>query len=1549
MSRAVLARKSEAAPATEAKASSNASSGGLRIGPANDFFEQEADWAAEQVVSATTPRAAWSLSKVSLGPSVQRQCSCGGQCDDCEEKTLQRDALPGAAGMSTAPASVHNVLRGSGAPLDSGTRSFMESRFGYDFGRVRVHTDTQAAQSARSVEALAYTVGDHVVFGSGQFAPESIRGLRLLAHELAHTLQQQESGLTRRSIVRRAPAPGWTGSSGLNAAEKPVGAIRRIPIEGLKEGNQHEAGGSTESAKGRAIILLNTKFDPAKPADILFFFHGHNEGLRAGAFGNRDTDLYSLESQIEAAGKEQVIGILPQGTRDSSFGDLPAGTTPTTCNRNPLTKAFNTDSYLKEVFDTLKTLSIWTAPPSVGSVIISGHSGAGELINQGLLGGGAGSSLPQKLGTLKEVSLIDAINGPCEFVALQGWLESNLNKELADLAAKSEPDQLKYLKTSLRFRSYYEDSKKIDDYYKQWNVGPLPIARWRGLLANRKPLKEFLDKWFTDNAAKLPQSVQTNWKNNYVITYLGKVAHDDQKVNVINAPTPGGSTPVTESLNVLPKREAGAGLTPTAEVSRVADALRSPARPLAEKEKQWAERHFQHDFSQVRLHLNSQAAGSARSLQSLGFTVGEHIILDPRRYDPETSAGRRLLAHELTHVLQQGNPLPTSWKPSRLRIGRPEDRLERAADYHAEHPGPVMTDPLAGQLLQRAPAEGQLAKDVCETTAHPLKEQLGECNYARPENCPTYESWIETFTRLKTFEARATPSPANPPKGANIFTVLGGEAGSRLTDKPDEKALAKDPSGVPPPTTGLKLGETFIDHPTDTWVKSCLPDNLRATAYQLPADCADIAIILRHVWLSAHHRTQTLQVGNQTWVIGDESGGPGRKHALDAISDIGSGTVSSLVAPYSDAQGKPLLSFEQLAPLLHAGDILVWEHHNHGLTKPRTGGHTLTISSVQRDQAGNIVAMSFLQGNEPIFGERCLPGKKCDPAQDDKGKILKERHLPDTQENRERLEHAPGRRIEVNKEVVSANEVDYSSPDLDVPAAKKGDPPKKIWGWGEKTILLSAGPPKAANRPAMEKAPKGAAQETRISDWIKSFASAVSYDAWQASWESMLLEVRAFIEGGREVPEDQARRTGEAAGNKLWAFAKQPKGALGDESHFARLGGAKKIIDWLIMSRVPTSRDLSSNQDKLSAKLIRALVWIEESFELAARGASDIIFGATTPSMVKVLLTGFDPFDSSGSLAAPAKGTWNPSGGAILALDNQSLPVKSSRGKAGNANVQGVILPVNFEQFQAGGRGLVESIVSSKAPDLDAAITVSMDPNIGPSQPVRLERYAVGVHEIEKTQPSGATKPVIEPIPAAAQGTLGEGIIESNAPIDQIAAETEKKSKGSVNVSRPNIGEAITFRFATDAAAKAALDSLGGVRSERDITISDAAAIRQVTSTMVRQSNGTDITFQAKGRTFTAGVVSGPGGNFLSNEVSYRMLRLIKQQNLPQDPISFHVHTQGADPIPQDTSTPEARKDKADKSKAASGLLSRLVETLKRIIAATAKFILDRRATKKTP
>ncbi len=132
---------------------------------------------------------------------LQRKCACGNRtpagemCEACRQKrmTLQRRARDDEREPGVIPPIVHDVLRAPGQALDAKTRDFMESRFGHDFSRVRVHSDERAAQSARAVNALAYTVGRDVVFDRAHYAPGTQAGNSLLGHELAHVVQQSGS------------------------------------------------------------------------------------------------------------------------------------------------------------------------------------------------------------------------------------------------------------------------------------------------------------------------------------------------------------------------------------------------------------------------------------------------------------------------------------------------------------------------------------------------------------------------------------------------------------------------------------------------------------------------------------------------------------------------------------------------------------------------------------------------------------------------------------------------------------------------------------------------------------------------------------------------------------------------------------------------------------------------------------------------------------------------------------------------------------------------------------------------------------------------------------------------------------------------------------------------------------------------------------------------------------------------------------------------------------------------------------------------------------
>lgn len=149
------------------------------VSPAHDAFEQEAD----RVADAAVRGGGFVPPKLRVNPVLQRKCT---HCE--EEKSVQRK---GSGEVGAAPPAVETTLAQSGQALDASTRTWAESRLGHDFSGVKIHQNAEAAHSAARIGARAYTSGSDVVFGAGEFSPTTAAGRHLLAHELAHVVQQQ--------------------------------------------------------------------------------------------------------------------------------------------------------------------------------------------------------------------------------------------------------------------------------------------------------------------------------------------------------------------------------------------------------------------------------------------------------------------------------------------------------------------------------------------------------------------------------------------------------------------------------------------------------------------------------------------------------------------------------------------------------------------------------------------------------------------------------------------------------------------------------------------------------------------------------------------------------------------------------------------------------------------------------------------------------------------------------------------------------------------------------------------------------------------------------------------------------------------------------------------------------------------------------------------------------------------------------------------------------------------------------------------------------------
>jgi hypothetical protein len=138
------------------------------------------------------------------------------KCQDCEQEDEQMHRLQrkvsGSGGTAEAPGIIEETLAAPGTPLDPATRSFFEGRFDRDFSQVRVHADPKAAASASAVDARAYTVGNHIAFAAGEYNSSNNSGRLLLAHELAHIVQQNAvpQAPLRRDDKKAAAAPEIT-------------------------------------------------------------------------------------------------------------------------------------------------------------------------------------------------------------------------------------------------------------------------------------------------------------------------------------------------------------------------------------------------------------------------------------------------------------------------------------------------------------------------------------------------------------------------------------------------------------------------------------------------------------------------------------------------------------------------------------------------------------------------------------------------------------------------------------------------------------------------------------------------------------------------------------------------------------------------------------------------------------------------------------------------------------------------------------------------------------------------------------------------------------------------------------------------------------------------------------------------------------------------------------------------------------------------------------------------------------------------------------------
>lgn len=309
----------------------------LTVGASSDTPELEADRVADQVLAAPAYFAIRGRP-----PSIQRFTE-----------------LPTAPAV-TAPASVENVLAQPGIPMEPALRRDMEHRFGHDFSHVRVHSSLAAKQSAREVNAKAYTVGHDVVFGEGHYSPGTHEGRRLIAHELTHVVQQSvspapaspetegtangrpQASVNHHTDVHLARAPLTSGAASVPAAQNRAEAVQRIFTPGLSldavmrliesiRPSESASGLYTLVWAGQALTITQAEYDKIRASARQSLLVGLRKvrGKTQDAQAQYDAQLKIDEDQYIVSGIVRFVG----GIKDPGVSIL-VNTTLATVNAN---------------------------------------------------------------------------------------------------------------------------------------------------------------------------------------------------------------------------------------------------------------------------------------------------------------------------------------------------------------------------------------------------------------------------------------------------------------------------------------------------------------------------------------------------------------------------------------------------------------------------------------------------------------------------------------------------------------------------------------------------------------------------------------------------------------------------------------------------------------------------------------------------------------------------------------------------------------------------------------------------------------------------------------------------------------------------------------------------------------------------------------------------------------------------------------------------------------------------------------------------------------
>ncbi|HSE15793.1 MAG TPA: DUF4157 domain-containing protein [Pyrinomonadaceae bacterium] len=598
-------------PQTQARGCVHESVHHLKKHPENvpdDYEPKCGDLSTESALNNADSFAQLAMALESVNPSA----AAGGQ----QKPGVQRKAIGAARPVSTPPI-IDEVLESEGEPLDTTTRSLMEPRFGRDFSDVRVHRDGEAADSARAVNAVAYTVGPDVVFGAGEYAPHTNRGALVLAHELTHVAQQGN---------------GSNGAQGAKAVSDPSDAAE-VEADAVAAG----------VLSGDAVRVTQAPSAAVHTAD-------DNSGLIGGL----------IAGGVAIAGGFGIAALL--GAFEKSKFDK--------CSKDQQDRALA----------AMKTARGWLDPAvqQVNAVIANPKSADERFTNLLYYYFTIAPTDKENLGYVGEVL---------------NRIQSRFDDALYECLPKCAEDGAG-VTTSLV--GPYLEYGRIGLCQHVFNPGHEvhladtilhELVHRYGAITEMDPPEFYCH---SKSCEKLPTEMAFRNADSFA-----RFAKELATGVTRKKPAVGGEV----------KRKAVASEAPATVPAIVHEVLHSPGQPLDQRTRDWAESRFERDFGDVTVHTGTRAEESAREVNAAAYTVGNSVVFGPGQYKPETTSGRELLGHELTHVVQQESPDAASGS---LKFGSDSgseleaDRVGRQA-AHGDRISTPIANHGAGVIQKREP------------------------------------------------------------------------------------------------------------------------------------------------------------------------------------------------------------------------------------------------------------------------------------------------------------------------------------------------------------------------------------------------------------------------------------------------------------------------------------------------------------------------------------------------------------------------------------------------------------------------------------------------------------------------------------------------------------------------------------------------------------------------------------------------------------------------------------------------------------------------------